>query len=235
MPWQINVNPENYYREKLAAQQLVKCYQIASPRIQQYLAAELSHVIEKIKPGDIVLDLGCGYGRVVPELARKAAAVVGIDNSRASLMLAQEKIRCIPNCSLVRANALHPGFKKNSFDVVICIQNGISAFHVDQKELIKESLRVTKEEGIVLFSSYSDKFWKHRLEWFQMQADAGLLGEIDHEKTRDGVIICKDGFTATTVGPGQFFALTSDLGVTASIVEVDESSIFCETSPILLH
>jgi len=229
------MNTNNYYREKLAAQQLVKCYQIAPPRIRQYLAAELSHVIEKIRPGDIVLDLGCGYGRVMPELAQKAAAVVGIDNSSASLMLAQEKIRCIPNCSLIQANALHLGFKKNTFDVVICIQNGISAFHVDQKELIKESLRVTKYEGMALFSTYSEKSWEFRLEWFHMQADAGLLGEIDHEKTRDGVIICKDGFTATTVSPGQFLSLTSELGAAASIVEVDESSIFCEISPILLH
>ncbi len=224
---------KNYYQEKLAAQQLVKCYQIAPPRIQQYLAAEISYVIEKIKPGDKVLDLGCGYGRVIPELAQKAAAVVGIDNSIASLLLARGKNRNIPNCSLVQANALRLGFKNHSFDVVICIQNGISAFHVDQKQLIKESLRVTKYEGMVLFSSYADKFWKHRLEWFQMQADAGLLGEIDYEKTRDGVIICKDGFTATTVGPGQFLSLTSDPGITASIAEVDESSIFCEITPIL--
>lgn len=224
---------KNYYQEKLAAQQLVKCYRIAPPRIQQYLAAEISYVIEKIKPGDKVLDLGCGYGRVIPELAQKAAAVVGIDNSIASLMLARGKNHNIPNCSLVQTNALRLGFKNHSFDVVICIQNGISAFHVDQKELIKESLRVTKYEGMVLFSSYSDKSWKHRLEWFQMQADAGLLGEIDYEKTRDGVIICKDGFTATTVTPGQFLSLTSDLGVEASIAEVNESSIFCEITPIL--
>lgn len=229
------MDTKNYYQEKLAAKQLVQCYRIAPPRVQQYLAAELSHVIEKIKPGDKVLDLGCGYGRVMPELAQKAAAVVGIDNSSASLMLARERIRCIPNCSLVQANALHLGFKKNSFDVVICIQNGISAFHVDQKELIKESLRVTKNEGMVLFSSYSEKFWEHRLEWFQMQADEGLLGEIDHEKTRDGVIICKDGFTATTLSPRQFLSITSELCVTASIVEVDESSIFCEITPILLR
>jgi 2-polyprenyl-6-hydroxyphenyl methylase/3-demethylubiquinone-9 3-methyltransferase len=99
---------------------------------------------------------------------------------------------------------------------------------VDQKELIKESLRVTKQKGIVLFSSYSGKFWKHRLEWFQLQTDSGLLGEIDYEKTRNGVIICKDGFKATTVDREQFLSLISHLGVKASIVEIDESSVFCE-------
>jgi len=66
------------------------------------------------------------------------------------------------------------------------------------------------------------------LEWFQLQSDAGLLGEIDVEKTGDGVIVCKDGFRATTVGPEEFLSLTSDLYAETKIVEVDESSLFCE-------
>ncbi len=224
----MKIDTKNYYKEKLSAERLLKVYEIASPRVRQYMDAEISHVLEKIKPGDTVLDLGCGYGRVMPGLAGKAAKVIGLDNSSASLFLAREKIGFIPNGFLVRATAVQLGFKNHSFDVVICIQNGISAFHVDQKELIKESLRVTKPGGLVLFSSYSDKFWEHRLEWFKMQAEAGLLGEIDFNKTRDGVIICKDGFTATTVGHGQFLALTSGLAAKTSIVEVDESSVFCE-------
>jgi hypothetical protein len=123
----------------------------------------------------------------------------------------------------------------NSFDGVICIQNGISAIHVDQKDLIQESIRVTKPCGLVLFSTYSEKFWDDRLHWFQLQADAGLLGEIDYEKTGDGVIICKDGFKATTVSPEQFLKLISGMNVQATIVEVDESSIFCEIRKISSH
>jgi len=61
-----------------------------------------------------------------------------------------------------------------------------------------------------------------------VQADEGLLGEIDFEKTGNGVIICKDGFKATTVGPEGFRELTSGLGVDIKIVEVDNSSLFCE-------
>lgn len=222
---------KGYYEQKLSAGRLKKVYEIARPRVQQYFAAELSHVLEKIKPGDKVLDLGCGYGRIMPELAQKAGSVIGIDNSEPSLMLAQETIAGISNCLLATMNAVQMGFMKHTFDVVICIQNGISAFHVDQKEFIKESIRVTKPGGIALFSSYSEKFWDQRLEWFQMQADAGLLGEIDYEKTGSGVIICKDGFKATTVTPDRFLALTSDLGVEVDIVEVDESSLFCEIKP----
>jgi 2-polyprenyl-6-hydroxyphenyl methylase/3-demethylubiquinone-9 3-methyltransferase len=222
---------KGYYEQKLSARRLKKVYEIARPRVLQYFSAELSHVLEKIKPGHKVLDLGCGFGRILPELAQKAGSVIGIDNSEASLLLAQETTAGISNCLLAAMDAVQMGFIKNTFDVVTCIQNGISAFHVDQKQLLKESIRVTKPGGIILFSSYSDKFWNHRLEWFQMQADAGLLGEIDYEKTGSGVIICKDGFKATTVTPDRFLALTSDLRVEVDIVEVDESSLFCEIIP----
>jgi len=220
-----------YYYDKLSAERLKRCYEIAPPRVCQYLKAEENHVLEKIRPGDIVLELGCGYGRILPQLAQKAGGVIGIDNSIASLLLGQEMFGGISNCHLLCMDAVRLAFHDRIFDCVVCIQNGISAFHVNQQDLVKESLRVTKPGGTVLFSSYSDRFWEDRLHWFQLQSEAGLVGEIDHEKTRDGVIVCKDGFTATTVQPRQFRSLTAELDVDTRIVEVDESSLFYEIVP----
>ena len=104
----------------------------------------------------------------------------------------------------------------------------ISAFKVNQRQLIEESVRVTKQGGTVLISTYSEKFWEHRLQWFQLQSHAGLLGEIDYDKTCNGVIVCKDGFNATTLTPDQFLSLTTCLPVESRVVEVDDSSLFCE-------
>jgi len=114
------------------------------------------------------------------------------------------------------------------FDIVICIQNGISAFKVDQRKLIKEAMRVTRSGGTVLFSSYSERFWEDRLEWFQLQSDYGLIGELDNSATREGVIVCKDGFRASTIGPDDYVLLTSGFDAAPIITEVDGSSIFCE-------
>ncbi len=219
---------KGYYEQKLSAERLKRCYQMELPAVQRYFKSELDHVMSKITPGHKVLDLGCGFGRIMPQLAQKAGLVVGIDSSFPSLTLAQEAVGNIPNCRLAAMNAVRMGFHNNTFDVVACIQNGISAFHVDQKELLTESLRITKPGGTVLFSSYSEKFWQHRLEWFQMQADEGLLGEIDYEKTGNGVIVCKDGFTATTVSPSQFSDLAKKLNANAKVTEVDASSVFCQ-------
>jgi ubiquinone/menaquinone biosynthesis C-methylase UbiE len=218
---------KGYYQEKLAAEKLLKVYEIAPPRVQQYLNSELDFVLQKISAEDLVLDLGCGYGRIIPQLAQIAKFVIGIDTSYASLMMGKKMLTGISNFQLAQMNAINLGFSENSFDVVICIQNGISAFHVDPKELVRESIRVAKPDGTVLFSTYSVKYWNHRLHWFQLQAEAGLLGEIDYEKTGNGVIVCKDGFQATTVSPSQFMELTKEFDVQTTIVEVDESSLFC--------
>ena len=219
---------KGYYQEKLASEKLLKVYEIAPPRVRQYLNSELDFVLEKISKDDVVLDLGCGYGRIIPELARRAKFVVGIDMSFASLILGKQILTRISNHQLAQMNAINLSFLSSVFDKVICIQNGISAFHVDQRNLIRESIRVTRPEGTILYSTYSDKFWNCRLHWFQLQAEAGLLGEIDYEKTGNGVIVCNDGFQATTVNPAQFMELTKEFDVQTTIVELDESSVFFE-------
>lgn len=222
----------DYYDDKLSAERLKRAYEIAPPRVRQYLDAEVAFVLEHVQPNDVVLELGCGYGRIIPALAKKAAKVVGIDTSEANLEMAQELLRDIVNCELIRMDAKALEFADATFDVVVCIQNGISAFHVDQKQLIREAARVCKPGGKTLFSSYSEKFWEHRLEWFEIQAREGLLGEIDYKKTGNGVIACKDGFTATTVSADEFRALTAGLSAQVRNVEVDDSSLFCEVVPL---
>lgn len=223
-------NMSSYYDTTLSAERLKKCYEIAPPRIRQYLDAELNHVLQKIHTGDLVLELGCGYGRLLPALARRSGSVIGIDTSFSSLWLARKITGA--NCFLASMNAAQVAFRDSAFDVVVCIQNGISAFHVHQRDLICECIRITKNGGHILMSSYSEKFWNDRLVWFRLQSDAGLVGTIDREKTRDGVIVCKDGFTATTVGADQFRALTASIaGISVNIEEVDDSSVFCEIIP----
>jgi 2-polyprenyl-6-hydroxyphenyl methylase/3-demethylubiquinone-9 3-methyltransferase len=216
-----------YYSNTLAAERLKRCYDLAPPRVRQYLQAEINFVLDRVHPGDVVLDLGCGYGRVIPQLAQKAGFVVGIDTSLSSLEFGVSFLHGVRNCLLLGMDAGSMSFFDGAFDAVVCIQNGISAFQVDPLRLVSEGIRVARENGIVLFSTYSEKFWEHRLDWFRVQAAEGLLGEIDEEKTGHGVIVCKDGFRATTFTPAQFFALTSKLHLDSEIVEVDESSLFC--------
>lgn len=220
-----------YYSQKLSAERLRLCYEIAPSRVKRYLEAEIEFVLNKIKRSDLVLELGCGYGRVLQKLVAKAETVIGIDTSYSSLLLARETISETSSCRLFVMDAAELGFGDRQFDIVICIQNGISAFKVDQRKLIEEAMRVTRSGGTVLFSSYSERFWGDRLEWFRLQAKQGLIGEIDYNATGDGVIVCKDGFKASTVSPDDFKSLISGISgfdIEPIITEVDGSSIFYE-------
>ncbi|NWF96078.1 MAG: class I SAM-dependent methyltransferase [Candidatus Thorarchaeota archaeon] len=214
----------DYYGARLAASRLRRCYQIASPRVQQYLNAEIDHVLERLGESKDVLELGCGYGRVLARLKNSARRVVGIDTSLASLLDG----RAAGEYGLAQMNAVSTGFIDRCFDVVVCIQNGISAFRVDPSHLIRESVRITRAGGLCLFSTYSEKFWQERLDWFKAQADEGLIGEIDWKRTHDGVIVCEDGFEAKTFSREDFFRLGSATGQEFKLVEVDDSSLFLE-------
>lgn len=217
----------SYYRSRLAAEKLKICYAIAAPRVRQYLEAEIQHVLAEIAGARLVLELGCGYGRVLKRLAPAVPLAVGIDNSLDSLLCAAEELAGLDNCRLLCMDAAAIAFRDDRFDCVICIQNGISAFHVDRLTLMSESLRVCRPGGFALFSSYSPKFWEHRLEWFEQQSAHGLLGPIDYARTGNGSIVCTDGFTASTCTPDEFRRLAAALDTTATITEIDDSSIFC--------
>lgn len=222
-----------YYDKSLSADRLRQVYELAPPRTRQYLESEIAHVLSEVQPRHVVLELGCGYGRALARLAEKAVFAIGVDTSILSLKYGQSIHGQMANCRFVRADAVLLPFKDQTFDRVICIQNGISAFKVDRTALIRESLRVTKIGGRVLFSSYAEKFWPHRLEWFEAQSAAGLVGPIDYRKTRDGNIVCTDGFTAITISPEQFLTLVRGFDADVTIQEVDESSVFCTlTKPL---
>ena len=215
-----------YYAAILAGDRLRRCYEVAPPRVKQYLEAELRFLLSNVGPGDDVLELGCGHGRVAVELARRARHVIGIDTAPASLDLARSMAAARENCEFREMNAGELTFQDGEFDVVACIQNGICAFRLDPVALVGEALRVTRAGGLALFSSYAAVFWPHRLEWFEAQAAAGLVGEIDQELTVEGTVVCKDGLRLGAMGPAEFREIGRRLGLEPRVVEVDQSSVF---------
>jgi 2-polyprenyl-6-hydroxyphenyl methylase/3-demethylubiquinone-9 3-methyltransferase len=219
-----------YYTRKLTAQRLRQVYEIASPRVCQYLKAESDFVLDRIRPGDRVLDLGCGYGRVMGRWAEKAGWVVGVDMAVDSLLMGVDILPDLASASFAAMDAGMLGFKADTFDLTACIQNGISAFKVDPAILLSEMIRVTRPGGRVLLSSYAADFWTERLSWFRSQARHGLIGKIDAAATGNGVIVCEDGFRATIAGPEDLTDLLARFQLNGRVVEVDGSSVFCEAN-----
>lgn len=215
----------NYYAQNLNSQNLFKVYETQIPRIQQYLDEEISFVRDNLTGSERVLELGAGYGRIVKELAGSCKSIVGIDISNESVSLGKEYLKDCPNADMIAMDVHNLNFKEK-FDVILCLQNGLSAMKVTSSNLIEKILDMVESGGKVYFSTYSEKFWDYRVAWFKEQADKGLLGELDLKKTKDGVIICKDGFKAITHTPEDLKKIGDLSGNEYQIKEVDESSVF---------
>ncbi len=172
------------------------------------------------------MELGCGYGRVLKEFQKITPNIVGVDTSYGSLHYGKPNVAESTPTQLVQMDAGMTALRDNSFDIVICIQNGISAFKVNPTSLVEESLRIAVPEGKCLFSTYLDKIWEERLHWFELQAKEKLLGDIDFTKTKRGTIVCKDGFVATTFTDAEFHIIADKLGVSCETIEVNSSSLF---------
>lgn len=215
---------DNYYGEKLNAQKLFQVYETQIPRINEYLQAEINFVRENISKTQNILELGAGYGRIVRELAPYCSSILGVDISKENITLGREYLKDCSNSSLVVMDVHNMTLSKN-FDTILCLQNGLSAMDVNADD-INKILEILSPGGTVYFSSYSAKFWEFRLKWFEEQVSKGLLGEIDYEETKNGVIVCKDGFRAKTHLPEDFSRIGELSGYPYRVQEVDDSSVF---------
>lgn len=215
----------NFYAQNLNSQKLFKVYETKIPRVRQYLDAEISFVRDNLTGNQRVLELGAGYGRIVKELASNCKSIVGVDISDESVALGKEYLKNTSNGEIMAMDVHNITFQEK-FDVILCLQNGLSSMKITSPDFIEKILGMVVSGGKVYFSTYSEKFWNHRLMWFKEQAEKGLLGELDLDKTKDGVIVCKDGFRAITHTLKDLKMIGDLSGYEYEIQEVDESSVF---------
>lgn len=217
---------KNYYAQSLNAQRLWQVYDTAIPRVSGYLERETAFVRDRLKKTDVVLELAAGYGRIMKELAPYVKSITGIEISGDNVRFGEEYLKNIPNTGLLTMDA-HDINYDSCFDAVLCLQNGLSATRAEVPEVFAaKAVKALKKGGEAYFSTYHPNFWEQRVAWFEEQARKGLIGELDMEKTQNGVIICKDGFRATTHSIADLEKIGRSTNCRWQIFEVDDSSIF---------
>ncbi|MCL2564732.1 MAG: class I SAM-dependent methyltransferase [Defluviitaleaceae bacterium] len=218
----------NYYSKNLNSQKLYDVYQTRYPRVKTYLAEEIAFVKARLQGIEDILELGAGYGRIMKELAPHCKSITGIDISEDNVAFGGDYLQDTPNSKLIvmDAHKISPKVFEAPFDVVLCMQNALSSMKVEPFSYTEKIMSLLAANGRVFISTYSAKFWQHRLEWFLEQAEKGLLGEIDLEKSKDGVIVGKDGFCSVTHSRSELDEIGKSTGCPYEIQEVDESSVF---------
>lgn len=103
-----------------------------------------------IDQSDRVLDVGCGHGRSLTELAARASKghVVGADASELMIKIATQRNRHLiaaARIEVVNATAESMPFPDDSFDKVLCVH--VLYFWRDLDRCLRETARVLKPGG----------------------------------------------------------------------------------------
>jgi len=104
------------------------------------------------KPGEKILDVGCGTGvnaLALSKLVGPSGRIVGIDNSEAMLAVAREK-SAAGNIEYQLMSVEEMDFPERSFDGVICTQ--VLGYVSDPVPVIRALLRVVKPAGRVFIA-----------------------------------------------------------------------------------
>jgi SAM-dependent methyltransferase len=102
----------------------------------------------------LALDAGCGEGALTPALRQRCEIVVGLDRDEACLASASLRH---PQSSFVRANAMAPPFREESFDVVAAIA---TLHHLPLREGLRRFADLLKPGGLlVLVGLYRRAAW----------------------------------------------------------------------------
>lgn len=102
-----------------------------------------------IKPGDRILDIGCGAGRHSIELARRGFDVLGIDPSEAMIAAAKERSsgeRMQPEFMQMRGEDLD---QENEFDAAVCLFTTLGQVidQEDNQRLLFNAFRALRPRG----------------------------------------------------------------------------------------
>jgi SAM-dependent methyltransferase len=102
-----------------------------------------------VDPGKTVVDLGCGMGRVMRELAPWSGKVIGVDISPEMIARAGEYLGEAKNCELILGNGVKlDGIEDGSVDFLYSL---LCLIHVDKRSAwsyLQEAERVLKPGGL---------------------------------------------------------------------------------------
>jgi SAM-dependent methyltransferase len=119
-----------------------------SEPIGEFVSRPLVDLIEKLDSGSLVLDIGCGPGRVLGVLGLRRIKCIGLDCSRVSMGMAASRYGCP---GVVGDNLLLP-FADACADVVI--SDGVIHHTEDPQAAFAENCRVLKHSGRMYLAVY---------------------------------------------------------------------------------
>lgn len=130
-------------------------------RTRSFAWDELKLLVQYITPGDKVLDLGCGNGRLLQIFEDQDIEYIGIDNSEKLIKIAKEKY---PQKNFQVADALNLPFPDNCFDKIysVAVLHHIPSIEF-RLQFLKEAKRTLRPGGLLALTVWN--LWQRKTAW----------------------------------------------------------------------
>ncbi len=140
----------------------VALYSLGNPQLLEQATAEIVTQLREwglVTRDTVMLDIGCGTGRLLAALAPEVRSATGIDVSAQMVNAARKKCASLPNATVIKGdgNGLG-GLADESFDLAVAVdsfpylrQSGYALV----ERFVAESARVLKPKGELVILNYS--------------------------------------------------------------------------------
>jgi SAM-dependent methyltransferase len=115
-----------------------------------------ARLVHQAIPGDArIVEIGCGTGQMCLYLARADRSVVGVDVTRASLLLGASAAKRfeLAQVRFVETDLRHPGLKAASFDVVY--SSGVLHHTPNPRQSFAQLARLARPGGFIVLGLYN--------------------------------------------------------------------------------
>lgn len=129
---------------------------------RKYLWGGFEEFLRYVKENDLVLDVGCGNGRLTQLFVKLPIQYIGIDSCEHLVKLASE---AYPDKTFVKGDALKMPFDTGYFDVLFCVATIQHVPSADfRKQAMREMHRVLKNGGYLIMTNwdlFTKRYWKY--------------------------------------------------------------------------
>ena len=135
-----------------------------TPTLRKYIKNEKIFLLKNITKNSVVIDIGCGYGQILKALSKKANKVVGIDINKETLGRALKATSQSKNVELFNEDCRKTHFEDSYFDYCVATMNTFGNLGKGKIPVLKEMVRITKPDGKIFISVYSENALNERLK-----------------------------------------------------------------------
>ena len=181
-----------------------------NPILKAYEQAELDYIssIPDLSR-KTVIDVGAGYGRVLPHIAPPITRnVIAVEINDEMFQELQKRTAKFSNAVAVKGDANKLSNILTGCDLVnpvlVCLQNSIGTWEGDYKKAIEEMGKVAKEKhGEVIISAWRGELFKDYA--VKIYSAISFIGEPDLERTNfdRGIYVGKSGYKVYWWSPEQ--------------------------------